>query len=30
MKKRANIAVIMAAGRGVRHGTNLPKQYMEL
>lgn len=30
MKKRANIAVIMAAGRGARHGTNLPKQYMEL
>ena len=30
MKRRANIAVIMAAGRGARHGTNLPKQYMEL
>ncbi len=30
MKKRANIAVIMAAGRGSRHGTPVPKQYMEL
>ncbi|MFA5443416.1 MAG: 2-C-methyl-D-erythritol 4-phosphate cytidylyltransferase [Bacteroidales bacterium] len=30
MKKRANIAVIMAAGRGARHGTTVPKQYMEL
>jgi ribitol-5-phosphate 2-dehydrogenase (NADP+) / D-ribitol-5-phosphate cytidylyltransferase len=30
MIKRANIAVIMAAGRGARHGTTVPKQYMEL
>ncbi|MFA5301686.1 MAG: 2-C-methyl-D-erythritol 4-phosphate cytidylyltransferase [Bacteroidales bacterium] len=30
MIKRANIAVIMAAGHGARHGTTLPKQYLEL
>ncbi|HRW94601.1 MAG TPA: 2-C-methyl-D-erythritol 4-phosphate cytidylyltransferase [Bacteroidales bacterium] len=30
MKRRTNIAVIMAAGHGARHGTTVPKQYMEL
>ncbi|HPJ82856.1 MAG TPA: 2-C-methyl-D-erythritol 4-phosphate cytidylyltransferase [Bacteroidales bacterium] len=30
MRKRRNIAVIMAAGKGTRLGTSIPKQYLEL
>ncbi|MDD2289101.1 MAG: 2-C-methyl-D-erythritol 4-phosphate cytidylyltransferase [Bacteroidales bacterium] len=30
MRKRKNIAAIMAAGKGIRAGTSLPKQYEEL
>lgn len=30
MRKRSNIAVIMAAGKGTRLGASIPKQFLEL